>query len=242
MKELRSFLGSYRTFYRCKKDISFILRNLEQLTSNKPSSQKLPWTDELIQNFERAKQEIVKLDKIYLPKADDQLVLTSDYSKLGISATLWASVDNKYLVVARMSTGLEKAQENLKPCEGEAIACYVAARCPFFNSYILASNKKTIALLDNKPVVQAANLLEQGKFSSSKIINIVLTAIAELNMTFHHMSGKLGQNFADDHGSRNPILCKDRKICKICSFVDDCSQLMVSKISFWVADDRMLIG
>ena len=242
VKELRSFLGSYRTFYRCKKDISFILRNLEQLTSNKPSSQKLPWTDELIQNFERAKQEIVKLDKIYLPKADDQLVLTSDYSKLGISATLWASVDNKYLVVARMSTGLEKAQENLKPCEGEAIACYVAARCPFFNSYILASNKKTIALLDNKPVVQAANLLEQGKFSSSKIINIVLTAIAELNMTFHHMSGKLGQNFADDHGSRNPILCKDRKICKICSFVDDCSQLMVSKISFWVADDRMLIG
>ena len=36
VKELRSFLGSYRTFYRCKKDISFILRDLEQLTSDKP--------------------------------------------------------------------------------------------------------------------------------------------------------------------------------------------------------------
>ena len=150
-------------------------------------------------------------------------MLTSDYSKQGISATLWALVDGKYHIVARMSTGLDKAQENLKPCEGEAIACYVAAKCPFLNCYIIASSKKTIALLDNKPVVQAANLLNQGKFSSSKIINIVLKAIAELNLTYHHMSGKLGHDLADDHGSRNPIKCENRSICKICFFVDNCS-------------------
>ena len=118
-------------------------------------------------------------------------------------------MEGKHLVVARMSTKLETSQQNLQPCDGEAIACFVAAKCPFFNSYIMSSTKRTIALLDSKPVVQAAHLLNQGKFSSSKIINLVLTAISELNMNFQHMSGKMGQNFVDDHGSRNPIECQD---------------------------------
>ena len=209
VKELRSFLGSFRTFYRCKENISFILSNLEKMVADKPSSQKLTWTEQLTEEFHRAREQAKSLDKIYLPKKDDQLVLTSDYSQQGISATLWAITEGKHLVVARMSTKLETSQQNLQPCDGEAIACFVAAKCPFFNSYIMSSTKRTIALLDSKPVVQAAHLLNQGKFSSSKIINLVLTAISELNMNFQHMSGKMGQNFVDDHGSRNPIECQD---------------------------------
>ena len=78
VKELRSFLGSYRTFYRCKQGISFILGNLEKMTVDKPSSQKLIWTEDLVKEFEKAKEQAKSLDKIYLPKKDDQLVLTSD--------------------------------------------------------------------------------------------------------------------------------------------------------------------
>ena len=242
VKELRSFLGSYRTFYRCKDGIAFILGNLEKITSDKASAAKIEWTPSLTKEFNAARDEIKILDTIYLPKPEDQLVLTSDYSKKGICATLWAIVDEKFVVVARMSTKLEKAQEHLLPCEGEATAVYVAAKCPYFSSHILASKLKTIALLDSKPVVQAANLLKQGKFSSSKLINIVLTSISDLNMAFQHMSGKMGQNFADDHGSRNPIQCSDRRNCKVCGFVDDCSQLLVSQISFLVSEDQTIIG
>ena len=99
VKELRSFLGSYRTFYRCKKDISFLLSKLESMVADKPSSQKLVWTPDLDQEFIRAQKEIKSLDSIYLPKPNDQLVLTSDYCKTGICATLWAFVDNNFLVV-----------------------------------------------------------------------------------------------------------------------------------------------
>ena len=212
------------------------------MTSDKPSSQKLEWSPFQIQEFNKAKDEIKTLDTIYLPKSDDQLVMTSDYCKIGIHATLWAIIDTKFVVVARMSTRLEKAQENLLPCDGEATAIYVAGKCPYISCHILSSTKKTVALLDSKPVVQAANLLKQGKFSSSKLINLVLTAISELNMTFQHMTGKMGQNFADDHGSRNPISCSDRKNCKICGLVDDCTQLMVSQISFAVTEDQTIVG
>ena len=240
VKELRSFLGSYRTFYRCKANMSSLLGSLETVTSDKPSSQKLEWTPRLIEDFEKAKSEIKYLDTIYLPKKEDQLVLTSDYSKQGICATLWAIVDSKFLVVSRMSTKLDKSQEHLLPCEGEAIAIYVAGKTPQFKSHIITSNVKTIALLDNKAVVQAANLLKQGKFSSSKLINIVLSSIADLNLTFQHMSGKMGQNFADDHGSRNPIECSDKQKCKICNFVTECAQLMIHPISFLVSDGVIL--
>ena len=241
VKDMRSFLGSYRTFYRCQKDIAFILGNLEKMTADKPSSQKLVWTPSLIDEFEKAKFAVRNLDTIYLPKIDDQLVITSDYSKLGISATLWSIVDSKFMVVARMSTKLDKAQENLLPCEGEALAIYVAGKNPQFKTHILASRLRTIALLDSKPVVQAANLLKQGKFSSSRLINFVLTSISDLNLTFQHMSGKMGQNFADDHGSRNPIECDDKEKCKICTFVKDGAKLMVHPISF-SALDQIIIG
>ena len=224
--------------------MSQILNNLEKMVSNKPSTSKLLWSSMLEQEFLNAKSEIKELDTLYLPKPSDQLVITSDYSKIGISATLWAKKDSKFLVVARMSTKLDKAQENLNPCDGEALAIYIAGKCPHIYSHILASNLKTIALLDSKPVVQAANLLKQGKFSSSKLINLVLTAISELNMSFQHMSGKLGQNFADDHASRNPMICIDKESCKICNFVQDCSKLMVDQISFLVTDnfEKTIIG
>ena len=240
VKDLRSFLGTYRTFYRCKEGISFILSDLEELVSGKPSSQKVEWTEVLEKKFENAKTEAKKLDKIYLPKPTDQLVLTSDYSKKGICATLWAIVDGEFLVVARMSTKLDKAQENLLPCEGEAAAQFVAGKCPFINTYILASQLKTISLLDNKPTVQASNLLKQGKFSSSKLINQVLTAISELNMDFQHISGKMGQNFVDDFGSRNPSRCSDPDKCNICNFVRDCAELTIGPISFSVSQSAVV--
>ena len=48
VKDLRSYLSSYRTFYKCKKNMSTILSQLEEFAANKPSSQKLEWTPSLL--------------------------------------------------------------------------------------------------------------------------------------------------------------------------------------------------
>ena len=119
-----------------------------------------------------------------------------------------------------------------RPCDGEMSAVYVALKSPTFSSHIRASSKRTVSLVDNKPVVQAASLLKKGKFSSSRVINNLMTAISEHNIEFQHISGKLGQNFADDYYSRHPAACDGGSHCKICGFIEDCTTLMVGSLSF----------
>ena len=58
VKNLRSYIGTYRTFYRYKSNIAFILEPLEKFMSNKPSSQKLTWTPDLISTFNDSKEEL----------------------------------------------------------------------------------------------------------------------------------------------------------------------------------------
>ena len=243
-KQLRSFIGSYRTFQRCQENTAFILKDLEQfLAANSSTSNTiLPWTQDLVKQFEESKVKIKKLDKLYLPKDTDQLVLTSDWCKYGISATLWAVVDQKFLVVARMSCRIDKPNIDTLPCDGEATAHYVAAKSSTFSLPIKSSKLKTIALLDNKTVCQAANLLKKGKFSSSKIINELLVGISELNLDYQHLSGKMGQNFTDDYGSRNPVTCTGGEHCKICSFLLDCEQLPVNCAISFAATNGAIVG
>ena len=69
--------------------------------------------------------------------------------------------------------------------------------------------------------------------------------MSELNLDFQHLSGKMGQNFVDDFGSRNPVLCdKESKIsCKICNFVQDCSDLAIGALTFMISiSDKAIIG
>ena len=242
-KQLRSFIGSYRTFQKCLQNTAFILKDLEEFLAkhSSSSSQQLVWNDDLKKQFEDAKEKLKALDKLYLPKPEDQLVLTSDWCKYGISATLWAVVDNKFLVVARMSTRTDKDMEKMQPCEGETSAVFVAGKCPAFSVHIKSANLRTICLMDNKTTCQAAKLLQQGKFSTSRIINQLLTAISELNLEFQHLSGKMGQNLTDDYGSRNPVICGGGEHCKVCSFVSDCARLTTnSSISFCVTNQTII--
>ena len=231
VRDLRSFLGSYNTFYKAKANLSLLLHNLMQLTSNNnKSTAAIKWTDELRNKFYQAQKEAAVLDKLYIPTPDNQLVQTQDYcqrgtdNKGGISATLWAITGENETpeVVARFSTPLQPMQFHLLPCEGEAMAAYVASRCPTFRAPILASKRKVISLVNNKPLYEAALLLGRGKFSSSRLLNNVLASMSDLNLEIQHISGKYGWNFPDDFTSRNPSKCNDPETCKMCSFINEC--------------------
>ena len=113
VEQLRSYLGGYRTYYRCKADMSMILREMEMFVAGKKSSEKLEWSDKLKEKFEESKKKIKHLDDLYLPSPDDQLVTTSDWCEGGISATLWAmpEEDKTPKVVARFSAKLSRTME-----------------------------------------------------------------------------------------------------------------------------------
>ena len=151
--------------------------------------------------------------------------------KAGISATLWAKVEDDWKVVTRMSAEIPPTMKNLDPCDGEVSAAYVAGKSPAFSTPIRASNLPTWALVDSKPVSEAAKLLQRGKFSSSKIINQALTCIAEINLQFHHVSGKMKYNFPDDFASRNPAKCDGSSKCRIHTFISACLSPTISNVS-----------
>ena len=243
VKEMRSFLGTYHTFYKCQANQNTLLAPLTKtISNNPPGGQKIRWTPELEQVFRKAQEAASQLDKLYVPKPEDQLVMTQDYAQkgtnmeAGISATLWARLsENDWNIVARMSAELQPQQRNLDPCDGEAVASFVAGRSPSFRIPILASTKKTLSLVDSKPLMEAANLLKNGKFSSSRLINNVLTSISELNLEFHHLSGKMFKNCPDDFTSRNPAACSNPNSCKIHSFISECTKMTVASINLSVS-------
>ena len=254
VKQLRSYLGGYRTFYRCKENMAEILKDMEELQAGKKSSDKLEWTEHLRRKFEDSKLALQHLDELYLPHPDDQLAITSDWSEKGISATLWAMCEEEPpKVVARFSARLQKSFENILkaeslkdvksktfPCDGEMSAVFVAVKSPTFSTHIRASNKRTVSLVDSKPVVEAARLIKSGKFSSSRVINNLMTSISEHHIEFQHVSAKMGQNFPDDFSSRNPATCGALPSCKICGFIKDCEQLTVGSMSFSVTENAVI--
>ena len=165
--------------------------------------------------------------------------------KKGISGTLWArvTVDGKdeFRVVARMSAELGPTQRNLLPCDGEVTAHYVAAKCPYFATHIKASSCRTLTLADNKAVVEAAKLLQTGKFSASKIVNELLTSTSDLNLDIHHISGNMSKNCPDDFASRKPALCTDPVNCRLHSFIRECSSSVSSSVcSIWASPSSII--
>ena len=82
VKQLRSWIGSFKQLSACIRNYAVPLSKLEKLTgSDKPSSMKIQWTEELRKDFETAKDMIRNLEQIYTPTPDDKLQTYSDYSE-----------------------------------------------------------------------------------------------------------------------------------------------------------------
>ena len=240
VKQLRSFLGAYRTFQKCKPKIHEILGDLQQIASNKKSSEKIEWTPELTSSFELSLKELDNLESLYLPSPDDQLIATFDYSMKGLSATLWAHVDGQHKMVSTVSGECPPRMSDWPPCDGEAASAAFGLNRPHIRDPILQSNKTTYILMDSKPVVEAANLLKRGKLSASNRMSKLLNSFSGLMLDFRHNSGKLGHNDWDDFHSRNPAKCS-RPDCHTCKFLLDCASLTIGAVGVDVQGKACLL-
>ena len=89
--QLRSFLGTYKTFRQYQKKMAMNLGPMEDMHANKQTADKLEWKPETLTCLKEAKQKIKALHNTFIPKKTDQLVITMDWSKKGIAATLFMS-------------------------------------------------------------------------------------------------------------------------------------------------------
>ena len=223
VKQLRSWIGSYKQLSSCIQNYSIPLTRLEKLTgSDKNSAMKIQWTNELQTDFSNAKEMIKTLEGVFTPTPTDRLQTYSDYSaeKGAVGGRLIISryVNGKLVKLngGYFSARLNKFQSRWLPCEGESLACKLVLE--HFAHFIRENNNVVINHTDSLPCVQAFKRARMGDFSASARIATFLTAISSLNIEIVHTAGKDIQLV--DYISRHPNLCEEKK-CQICKFVQD---------------------
>ena len=222
VKQLRSWIGSYKQLSSCIKDYSVPLSRLEKLTgSDKSSSLKIQWNDELKQDFENAKLMIKTLEKIYTPTPDDQLQTFSDYSQehnaVGGRLVIVRNVDGQQVRLngGYFSARLNKFQSKWLPCEGESLGIKLVLQ--HFSHFLRENKNVSLHFTDSLPCVQAFKRAKLGAFSVSARIATYLSSISSLNVDIIHTPGK--QLHLVDYISRHPNKCIDNS-CQICKFVN----------------------
>ena len=223
-QDMRSWVGLFKTLHIATPKITVILSPFEAATAGKESKDKFEWTFDLETKFRDAKMNINSLVTLYLPSPDDQLVLEVDAAKgggdspAGIGHALYAVKDGVKKIVRLHSTKLPDKCQRWSPCELEAVAFAAAIDKEY--DIIRESKHPLIITPDSKPVHEAVNLINQGKFSTSARMSSFLTNVNRTKIQSKHISGKAKLNPISDLQSRIPSDC-DSEICSIHKFIEE---------------------
>ena len=217
IKDLRSWVGLYKTFLYHTPNLTNILDPFDKITGGKDSKDDIIWTPELSLAFQRAKEHVDKIKEVYLPSPDDQLIVSTDGARTppGIGFVLQAKdKEGNTRVVRHYSVKLKEHHLKWYPCEIEAVAFGTAIEA--FYDIIKESKHPVIICPDSKPVCDAVKLLQQGKFSLSPRIQTFLNQVGKVRADIQHVAGTLNQ--AADYKSRNTQQC-NAEICQLCNYV-----------------------
>ena len=219
VKQARSWIGSYKQFTECIPKYAALLGPLENTISSRSYAERIVWTEELLNAFEKCKKSLNDIKMIQVPKPSDTLHTFSDFSKgekaVGGRLKIHRTVNGKLkkLLGGHFSCRISRLQEKWYPCEGEALATRLVLE--HYSGYIKESKNQTIHHTDNQPVVQAWKRSKTGAFSASARISTFLSGLSALNIEIVHTPGK--ELKSSDYNSRNPQECTEEK-CQICKF------------------------
>ena len=228
VKQLRSFVGAYKILARVIKHCASFLACFDDMTAGKNSSDKLLWTEDQIESFNRAQSVLSDNKSIVLPKASDQLWIVTDGAvrKPGIASTLYVTRNEKPLIAGFFSAKLRKNQLDWLPCEVEALC--ISASLQYFSSFIIQSHHKSCVVTDSKPCCQSYEKLCRGEFSTSPKVSTFLSTVSRYQASVRHIKGV--KNGLSDFGSRNPCTCEDQN-CQICIFIAQSEECVVRNIN-----------
>ena len=188
----------------------------------KDSSSLFDWSRPgIFTAFNAATNQLEKIHHTVLPSPNEQLYLMPDTSKINL-CTGWVLYTkregDKLLPVQYASAKLSKYMATWCPCEMEGVGVVLAI--DQVRHWINESHHTTIVLPDNKPVVDAANLLKTGKYSKNARLQSLLTCVNRSNASFKHNSAKAGLHIVPDAASRLKTSCGSRD-CQVERFLQD---------------------
>ena len=183
VKQLRSFLGSYKQLSECIADYAVLLAPLEKAVVGVQSAAKITWSTSLSASFTKAKEALANLLTVHIPKPTDKIEIFSDYSQdnkaVGGKMIIKRKSDDgtiKSLFGGHFSCKLNNFQQNWLPCEGEALG--VRLTCKHFSPFIIENRNITTVYTDNLPTVHAWRRMKTGAFSSSARVATFLTGLS----------------------------------------------------------------
>ena len=81
VKQLRSFIGSYKQLTECIDNYAVLLGPLEKAAAGMESADKIEWSPALSESFQVAKDALNKVETIHVPKPTDKIEVFTDYSE-----------------------------------------------------------------------------------------------------------------------------------------------------------------
>ena len=214
IKGLRSFIGCYKFLSRVLPFYADALHPLEDACCGN-SSDKIVWSDQLTESFEKAKKHLDEAKTVVLPQRNDQLHIVTDAATRcsGIASALYVVRLGERRLAGYFNAKKKPYQATWIPCEVEALSIGCSIR--HFAPYIVQSLHRTRVLTDSRPCVLAYKKLCRGEFSASPRVSTFLSTATRFNVEVLHISGK--DNQFSDFLSRNPVPCNGS--CQVCDFV-----------------------
>ena len=221
VKQLRSFLGSYKQFTNCVQRYGEILTQLEGMTgSHIPGAEVLQWTKSQEEAFYAARESTKTVDAFAIPRPSDKIYTYSDFSRahraVGGKMEFERVMEDgkvKRFLGGYFSVMVDSFKSQWWPCEGEALAARLVLE--FFERYIREADTDSVHYTDNQPVVDAWKKARRGGFSTNARISTFLAAVANFPIEIRHKAGAL--MLTSDYASRHPQVCPD-KTCSLCKF------------------------
>ena len=224
--KLRSFVGAYKFLSKVIPSYSDVLSPLEDEIAGKSGSEKVIWSDSLMNSFKRAQQQLSNSKIITLPRTGDNLQIITDASKTGIAATLYVIRNNKPLIAGFFNAKLRKHQISWIPCELEALC--ISSAVKHFAADITNSQNPVIIMTDSRPCIQSYEKLCRGQFSTSARVATFLSTISRYPVKLLHIKG--AHNILADYASRNPIDCNSAE-CQVCKFIQESEESVIRTLT-----------
>ena len=190
-------------------------------TAGKIATDIFQWTPALIASFNEVMLHLKKINKTYLPKPDEQLILLPDAMSVEpcIGWVLYVHRDDKTLPVMFCTAKLKDYMCKWFPCVKEAAGVVISLE--LCAHWILESLHPTLVGPDCLSVVKAADLIRRGKHSSNPRLQSLLASVNRRNIRFFHNSAKAGLHRVPDHLCRMTDKTCNSKDSAIERFLDE---------------------
>ena len=221
IKHVNSWKGLYKTLIGHLPALSSVMSPFDTATAGKQSNEKFNWTPTLTSAYNEAMNHLGKINKTYLPKPDEQLILLPDAmsSEPCIGWLLYVKRNQKLLPVSFCTAKLKDYMKKWFPCEKEAVGVVISLdQC---SHWINESKLPTLVGPDCQAVVKATELIRKGGHSTNPRMQSLLACVNRRNIRFFHNSAKQGLHIVPDHLSRMKDRTCHSKDCAIERFLTD---------------------